>query len=97
MKKYVCDKEFLHDIRNDEKNVIDLDNLSADSGPEDSDKSQPPEDEAAYSKQDNEFTPVKSTKRKNLAEAQKEKFQKAFASAMKNRLQDMMKPKANND
>ena len=41
MKKYVCDKEFLRDIKNDERNVIDLDNLNPDSGPEDSDKSQP--------------------------------------------------------
>lgn len=69
MKKYVCDKEFLRDIKNDERNVIDLDNLNPDSGPEDSDKSQPLENEAADLEHDPE--PVK---RKSLAQAHKEKF-----------------------
>ena len=41
MKKYICDKDFLLDIKNDDRNVIDLDNINPDSGPEDSDKSQP--------------------------------------------------------
>jgi hypothetical protein len=40
MKKYVCDKDFLHDIKNDDRNIIDLDCLDeCDIGPEDSDKS----------------------------------------------------------
>ena len=41
MKKYVCDKDLIRDIKNDCRNVIDLDDLNPDSGPEDSDKSLP--------------------------------------------------------
>ena len=41
MKKYVCDKDLIRDIKNDPRNVIDLDDLNPDSGPEDSDKSLP--------------------------------------------------------
>ena len=93
MKKYICDKDFLRDIKNDDRNVIDLDNLNADSGPEDSDKSQPSGNEADARKRENVFTPVK---RKNLAQLQQEKFQSAFESSMKKRLQDKMKPKLNN-
>ena len=64
MKKYVCDKEFLHDIKNDDRNVIDLDNINPETGPEDSDKSQPSSghDDCCAS---NPQTPIK---RKNLAE-----------------------------
>ena len=70
MKKYVCDKDFMRDIKQDERNVIDLDNINPDSGPEDSDKSQP-SDNGDTNFKPNAQTPVK---RKNLAEAQKEKF-----------------------
>ena len=71
MKKYICDKDFLREIKNDDRNVIDLDNLSIDSGPEDSDKSQPSGNEADAHKHDNAFKPVKRNK---LAQFQKGKF-----------------------
>ena len=61
MKKYVCDKDFMHEIKHDERNVIDLDNLNPDSSQEDSDKSQPCDQD--HDKEENTFTPV----RKNLA------------------------------
>lgn len=72
MKKYVCDKDFMRDIKNDDRNVIDIDNLNPDSGPEDSDKSQPSgNDSAKVNSPTNSFI---KPKRQNLAQAQKEKF-----------------------
>ena len=44
MKKYVCDEEFMKDIKADDRNVIDIDNINSARGPEDSDKSQLVED-----------------------------------------------------
>ena len=60
MKKYVCDKDFLKDIKNDERNVIDLDNMNPDSGPEDSDKSHADDDNNPSEKKDKASSPIKT-------------------------------------